>query len=158
MSPFLVFLLISFSLHACNARFLGFNDKDLHKVHLHQISIPSEMISPAPEEVGEIDRRRIHENSLNIGATTMKQNKELTSFKEEESTKTGNELIVFSQDGLQDKDKIEGWKRPRRSMLGSVPSDTEEAVESNENDIAEGVVVTDYAQPHRKPPIHNEKL
>lgn len=43
--------------------------------------------------------------------------------------------------------------------LGESKSDTtdEEAVESNENEIVEDVVVMDYASPHRKPPIHNEK-
>jgi hypothetical protein len=42
-------------------------------------------------------------------------------------------------------------------MLGSTANDTEEAVRSEENDIAEDVAVMDYAQPHRKPPIHNKK-
>lgn len=43
-------------------------------------------------------------------------------------------------------------------MLGNRSGDdTEEAVDSKENDTVEDIVVMDYAQPHRKPPIHNEK-
>jgi hypothetical protein len=45
-----------------------------------------------------------------------------------------------------------------RSLLGSAQhSSTEETVDVMENDAAEDIVVMDYAQPHRKPPIHNEK-
>lgn len=31
------------------------------------------------------------------------------------------------------------------------------AVDSVDSDVGEDTVVMDYAQPHRKPPIHNEK-
>lgn len=43
------------------------------------------------------------------------------------------------------------------STSGSVAHEFEEAADSNEKDIIEDVVVMDYAQPHRKPPIHNIK-
>lgn len=42
-------------------------------------------------------------------------------------------------------------------MLESSAHDTDEAVNGKENEVVEDVVVMDYAQPHRKPPIHNEK-
>lgn len=41
-------------------------------------------------------------------------------------------------------------------MLGSAPHDAEETVDSKQTDTVEDVVVMDYAQPHRKPPIHNK--
>lgn len=46
-----------------------------------------------------------------------------------------------------------------RLMLESPPSTQheEEAVNSIEKEPVEDVVVMDYAQPHRKPPIHNTK-
>lgn len=44
-----------------------------------------------------------------------------------------------------------------RSLLGSAQHNTEETVDVKGNDAAEDIVVMDYAQPHRKPPIHNEK-
>ncbi|WOG88451.1 hypothetical protein DCAR_0207686 [Daucus carota subsp. sativus] len=43
------------------------------------------------------------------------------------------------------------------STSGSVAQDVEEPADSNSKDIIEDVVVMDYAQPHRKPPIHNTK-
>jgi hypothetical protein len=51
-------------------------------------------------------------------------------------------------------------KRNVRSLLGSAQHNAEETVDDDvkENDDAEdNIVVMDYAQPHRKPPIHNEK-
>lgn len=46
-----------------------------------------------------------------------------------------------------------------RSLLGSAQHNAEETVDDHvkENDDAKDIVVMDYAQPHRKPPIHNEK-
>ncbi|XP_050229642.1 uncharacterized protein LOC126678782 [Mercurialis annua] len=165
MSLFLVFLLICFSSHACNARYLGFTHKDTKQyfskdvekgISLHDTSISSEMSSPISEEFGVPKREKI-----GLGATTMKQNnyKHGGHVLEEEdiSNESGNELVISSQKELQQKDEIEGMKKQDRSMVESTESDNEEAVKSNENDIAEDVVVMDYAQPHRKPPIHNEK-
>lgn len=43
------------------------------------------------------------------------------------------------------------------STSGSLAHDVKEPADSNEKDIMEDVVVMDYAQPHRKPPIHNTK-
>ena len=40
-------------------------------------------------------------------------------------------------------------------MLGSTSNDAEETVNSKENFVVENIVVMDYEQPHRKPPIHN---
>lgn len=52
---------------------------------------------------------------------------------------------------------FQGWRRQALSTSGSVAHEFEEAADSNEKDIIEDVVVMDYAQPHRKPPIHNIK-
>lgn len=49
-------------------------------------------------------------------------------------------------------------ERNVRSLLGSAQHNSEETVDNvKENDDAEDIVVMDYAQPHRKPPIHNIK-
>lgn len=50
---------------------------------------------------------------------------------------------------------VQTWKRSERSTPESPPSNGEETVNSKDNGIAEDVVVKDYEQPHRKPPIHN---
>lgn len=50
-------------------------------------------------------------------------------------------------------------RRQSRLILETPPlaQHEEEAVNSIEKDPVEDVVVMDYAQPHRKPPIHNTK-
>lgn len=56
-------------------------------------------------------------------------------------------------------------KRQARSLLGSATQDndmkedhnTDSEGNSNEAAIDEDVGVMDYANPHRKPPIHNQK-
>jgi hypothetical protein len=48
-------------------------------------------------------------------------------------------------------------KRNVRSLVGAAQHDTEETVDAMKNDGMDNMVVMDYAQPHRKPPIHNEK-
>ncbi|CAK7355839.1 unnamed protein product [Dovyalis caffra] len=150
-------------------------------------SVPSEMVPPFPEEQGAqgqqyvVRKTGISTRKISLlGATAMNQKDAEVFMKQEEGTKrassdvslvafmvandsngipAGNMVIVSSQADLQQASKIiEGYKGQERSMLGSTANDTEEAVQSEESDeISEDVVVMDYAQPHRKPPIHNEK-
>jgi len=42
-------------------------------------------------------------------------------------------------------------------MLGPAEHNDEETVVTKTSDTEEDIVEMDYAQPHRKPPIHNEK-
>lgn len=48
-------------------------------------------------------------------------------------------------------------RRHGRSMLGPARHHVEEIVVTNDSDNGEDIVEMDYANPHRKPPIHNEK-
>lgn len=52
---------------------------------------------------------------------------------------------------------VKGLKRNVRSLQGSVQHDSVETADVQEIEAVEDIVVMDYAQPHRKPPIHNEK-
>ncbi|KAJ8526792.1 hypothetical protein K7X08_029269 [Anisodus acutangulus] len=67
----------------------------------------------------------------------------------------GKKVIISFQEGAQ----VKMLRRQSRLILESPPSaqHEEEAVNSVEIDPVEDVVVMDYAQPHRKPPIHNMK-
>ncbi|CAN4077949.1 unnamed protein product [Withania somnifera] len=68
----------------------------------------------------------------------------------------GNKVKITSfHEGAQ----VKILRRGSRLMLESPPSTQheEEEVNSIEKDPVEDVVVMDYAQPHRKPPIHNKK-
>ncbi|XP_052725611.1 uncharacterized protein LOC128194317 isoform X2 [Vigna angularis] len=52
----------------------------------------------------------------------------------------------------------EDERGPARSMLGAAQHHhVEETMLTKASDTAEDIVEMDYAQPHRKPPIHNEK-
>lgn len=48
-------------------------------------------------------------------------------------------------------------KSQGRWLLESPPHETDEVVNAKETEVVDDVTVMDYAQPHRKPPIHNEK-
>ncbi|XP_054823029.1 uncharacterized protein LOC129321319 isoform X2 [Prosopis cineraria] len=48
-------------------------------------------------------------------------------------------------------------RRHTRSMLGPAQHHVTETVNPSSGDTMEDMVEMDYAQPHRKPPIHNEK-
>uniref|UniRef100_A0A6M2EMT6 Uncharacterized protein n=1 Tax=Populus davidiana TaxID=266767 RepID=A0A6M2EMT6_9ROSI len=182
MSTLFLLLLICLSLHACNARVLRLTDKetkkqvlnkdlvqDVDKLNIDRTTLaPSEMMPPVSEEQGAQGQQVVGKDdtitrkiSL-LSATTMKKKDEEAFMKQEEGTQgatSGNKVIVSSQADFQQSSEIiiEGLKGRGRSMLGSTANDTEEAVRSEENDIAEDVAVMDYAQPHRKPPIHNKK-
>ncbi|XP_023005579.1 uncharacterized protein LOC111498521 [Cucurbita maxima] len=46
---------------------------------------------------------------------------------------------------------------PVRDRDRDKDKDIDKVVNSEENEVGEDMVVMDYAQPHRKPPIHNRK-
>lgn len=47
-------------------------------------------------------------------------------------------------------------KRAERSILESSTSNVEQNISNKDDDKKEEIDVMDYAQPHRKPPIHNK--
>ncbi|XP_021912434.1 uncharacterized protein LOC110826141 [Carica papaya] len=162
MSYLILLLLLCLSLHACNARPLclfyckGKVQSNLltegvdSANYFRKVWNPSELQKKGPVDIknngGEVDHRD--------RASTLQQN-----FMKEKVV--GYKIIISSHNDLQqNQDKVKGLiiKRQARSMLGNRSGDdTEEAVDSKENDTVEDIVVMDYAQPHRKPPIHNEK-
>ncbi|MBA0826915.1 hypothetical protein Goarm_011728 [Gossypium armourianum] len=168
MSYLAIFFLLYLSLHACNAHRLGFSakengnhvdflaSKDANKLKGHKLemgpSISKKLQTPELQEVRSHGRRI-------IGAKTMKQTIS-DSFLAKEAVQNA---ISACQDRTQKSDGIHvhawGWKRVRaRSMLGNSDAGADEALDSKEKDNVGDIDVMDYAQPHRKPPIHNEKL
>ncbi|TMW84342.1 hypothetical protein EJD97_025382 [Solanum chilense] len=132
MSKFLVYLLvcICISLHACSARPLASMDDKENKILLS-----SKDVNFLTSDISKTEGRIIM--SEDIG-------------KDDEENK-GNKVKISFHEGAQVKIS--------RLMLESPPSTQheEEAVNSIEKEPVEDVVVMDYAQPHRKPPIHNTK-
>ncbi|XP_065859002.1 uncharacterized protein [Euphorbia lathyris] len=139
-------------MHACNARFLGLFHKEIAS---KQHSFTKDLHAFESNIIGNIDGPKTDRRSM--GATNNMNQKHLgTLFSEKQVLITqGNEhIIVSSEKDLPQKSEIKDLKRQERSMVGTAASDVEE---SNEKDIADDIEVMDYAQPHRKPPIHNQK-
>ncbi|KAH6818111.1 root meristem growth factor [Perilla frutescens var. frutescens] len=76
-----------------------------------------------------------------------------------------NQMLSSVQEGINIKISYASWKPlhqatgteiSRRSTVESSPSNAEENVSSKDNDNVQDIEVMDYAQPHRKPPIHNK--
>ncbi|XP_022732512.1 uncharacterized protein LOC111286669 [Durio zibethinus] len=174
MSSHAIFFLVCLCMHACNGRRLGLAaeetgnhvhflaSKNVNKTKPHdqlqmRPSISMKLQTQELQEVG-VHGRRIEENL--VGANTMKQTLLSYFLKGKEAVAkaiSGYELIISSRVDLQGREKVEGLKRVTRSMLGNSAGDTEEAVGSKEKENVVDIDVMDYAQPHRKPPIHNEK-
>ncbi|XP_038688386.1 uncharacterized protein LOC119987527 [Tripterygium wilfordii] len=82
---------------------------------------------------------------------------------DETATQTSGDdrVVVYLQKGIQEPVKTEVSKRQlgRSVIESSTPHDeTQKPVDSKkEDESVEHVDVMDYTQPHRKPPIHNEK-
>ncbi|KAA8522237.1 hypothetical protein F0562_012910 [Nyssa sinensis] len=177
-SPILI-LLLCLCVHACNARHLYEKPSRVHldlnkdvdqKAKLHKTLTPSSMRPSISVELQTGENFIAKHDEIKpykswSGANTVKQKPFKTIWKEDTTEATsvtdraGTEILASSllEGGLQQATKVVGWKRQARSMLVSTQHDTKETVNSEENDVAEDIVVMDYAQPHRKPPIHNKE-
>ncbi|TYH97570.1 hypothetical protein ES332_A12G251700v1 [Gossypium tomentosum] len=171
---FILFLLC-LPMHACDARCLGyaaegidnhadFLAKDVNKLKLHdKLQMRSSISKEVQTQEYGVHGIRKQENETD--ANNMKQTlcNLLLKAKEavENAISSGYEIILSSGVDFHGMAKVEGLKRVRRSrsMLGNSGGDTEEDVGSKEKDMVDGDIddVMDYSQPHRKPPIHNEK-
>ncbi|KAL1559728.1 hypothetical protein AAHA92_10037 [Salvia divinorum] len=54
---------------------------------------------------------------------------------------------------LHQDNETKTWKK---AIVGSSASNSEENVSTKDKGTVDDIVVVDYAQPHRKPPIHNK--
>nr|GMD97250.1 Root meristem growth factor 6 [Ipomoea batatas] len=140
MSSFVAYLFLCFSLmHACTARPLGMFDDNKENGLL--ISAKGAKLS-----------------IMEDGAVSMAETIEAFKKIDDQEDKGGNEVATFSlQEFLHEKLEIKGSEKRARSTLESptAPSVEEDVTTTGDNDPVEDAVVMDYAQPHRKPPIHN---
>ncbi|XP_009795305.1 uncharacterized protein [Nicotiana sylvestris] len=142
MSKFLVYLLVCLSLHACSARPLATTtDKE------NRIQDVTFLTRDTFKTEGKITFENNGSGSLDDAKLMWKKRSN------GEETK-GNKVITV-QEGAQ----VKMLRRQSRLILETPPlaQHEEEAVNSIKKDPVEDVVVMDYAQPHRKPPIHNTK-
>ncbi|KAL7594616.1 uncharacterized protein LOC111903925 [Lactuca sativa] len=140
---FLVYYLVihlCVSMHACDSRHLGVFHKEPGK-ELHLIT------SKTPEI-------RAGNEGRNCNETNMEDKESKHEFPSEElKMHKGNDIeLKVSQDGT----KPQGWKNHARLTMESKQKDSKEKINnSKDSSVTEDVGVMDYAQPHRKPPIHN---
>ncbi|KAL2472483.1 Uncharacterized protein Adt_40619 [Abeliophyllum distichum] len=92
------------------------------------------------------------------GANNMKLKDQKAYLVKEAEDIKGNEVKMpyFGKIFEETAEKKE-WKREERSTLESPPKKAKKNIISKESDSIEEIVVMDYAQPHRKPPIHNKE-
>ncbi|GFS34708.1 hypothetical protein Acr_00g0035490 [Actinidia rufa] len=132
----------------------GLEDEKLHKSWIASSVKPffSEGIQKQVKQVGKNDETGVHESWG--GAYFIKQ-EDRNAYNKVVGVAANEVMASSAKEILPKATKIEVWNRQARRMLGSRPNDAEETVDSKGNDVVEDIVVMDYAQPHRKPPIHN---
>ncbi|KAL8263754.1 hypothetical protein R6Q59_021884 [Mikania micrantha] len=140
---FLVFFLIlhlCFSMHACESRHLGVFHKEPGKKFSLIIT------TKTPELMAALQGLTLNEDNI--------EQKESMHMIEFSSNAQGSDMKVQIS---QEENKIMGWKNHARSTMESKLKDSKENVDkaNKDNSFTEDVAVMDYAQPHRKPPIHN---
>ncbi|KAM7273279.1 hypothetical protein ACFE04_027943 [Oxalis oulophora] len=151
-------------MHACNARCL------LVKVSTHEGAkgnylekIPLPNAGEMPRTIETLKETQKEHEKVKIGAKTFIEGfvdtftKGPSIFGKGEEPTKGNMIIMPPHNSDGGAAKVEESIKTRGERLLLASNDIEEAVNSKENDKLEDVVVMDYAQPHRKPPIHNEK-
>ncbi|XP_071690726.1 uncharacterized protein [Rutidosis leptorrhynchoides] len=140
---FLVYCLIfhlCVSMRPCNARQLGVFNKEPGKEFASSSEAHAQTIVEFEEEIINGDNMELKNSTIDFPLNKLNALAE-TDIKVQIS---------------QEKSKIEGWKNHARSAMESKQQDSKEAInKSKDNSFTEDVVVMDYAQPHRKPPIHN---
>ncbi|XP_040989091.1 uncharacterized protein LOC121236726 [Juglans microcarpa x Juglans regia] len=174
----LLILLSCLTLHACDARRLRLSDKAGDGKQIYHFSKYAEKskafetssLRPPTLEKCISQQEEVKtsgRNSMNHvqsrGGVHKQINDPNVLYKKQDPTNgsatSGNEntRVPSFQKDLQLARNIKGLKRNVPSLEGSVQHDSVEAADVQENEAVEDIVVMDYAQPHRKPPIHNEK-
>ncbi|KAL1828464.1 uncharacterized protein LOC108208334 [Daucus carota subsp. sativus] len=148
MHSYVVYVILFLSLDACNGRILGlYTDKgDFFGTDVHNSNLHSTLATSKLQHFGTEELQSLENHNAETGQSKISQSPPCAvSVKGIPSEETLNQKITKE------------WRRQALSTSGSVAQDVEEPADSNSKDIIEDVVVMDYAQPHRKPPIHNTK-
>nr|XP_011463730.1 PREDICTED: uncharacterized protein LOC101307119 isoform X2 [Fragaria vesca subsp. vesca] len=182
MTPKIIVLLVLVSclymhMYACNAgRVLGFSieesgsqfhdsvNEDLERV-LTKLSETTSMPSSTRRPSMSVQVKNPETVVIHEKADVSKKQGEAASKPTSSSGLDVVTLFTSSQIDQQYQIELKGSKRQARSVLGSATQDndieedhdTDSEGSSNEAAIDEDVGVMDYANPHKKPPIHNER-
>ncbi|KAG8382416.1 hypothetical protein BUALT_Bualt05G0075000 [Buddleja alternifolia] len=154
MSSTLVFIFVLYLyLHGSTARPLRGSDKQTHVPQL-QLSVKDVKISVVDQKLAKQEKLRAEDGESTSGDDANLMH--LNAVEESQDIKGIKLKMPYSWKTLQKDTVTEVWRRAERLALESSASKAEETVNSKETtDTVEDIVVMDYAQPHRKPPIHN---
>ncbi|KAL7123298.1 hypothetical protein ACP275_01G097300 [Erythranthe tilingii] len=139
----LVYFVLCLYLHACYARPLTIHDKET-VTQLQQLSI-KDVTASVPDKFATQGANVVHLDD-----------QKSSSVQEAEKIEGKKVNNPYFWKILQQATEAQITKRGERSTMESTQSSAEENLSSKNNDPMEDVVVMDYAQPHRKPPIHNK--
>ncbi|CAN0908528.1 hypothetical protein LINGRAHAP2_LOCUS25334 [Linum grandiflorum] len=165
-SQILVWLLVvSLSVHACSARHLIIHDEAFQTASTDDSPPPQVGASSDATGFSSTLEEEVADGSL-LGAITSAIKNSLYGaiFKEETAGRkeVAGQVLLGGHPRKQEKDdnikeRMKKMWRGRALMVGKKESDGSGDDESNETEEDNtSIVMMDYAQPHRKPPIHNE--
>ncbi|XP_042503788.1 uncharacterized protein LOC122080952 [Macadamia integrifolia] len=164
MSSLLLFFLLNLSDYLCNASRFSFMEREETSRQI-QLLPGQDMEKAIPLKVKlSMSKEVLQKRGQGlVGANTPRKLKDTKAFpkgvEEKRETISGIiQIIMHSSDDvvLRQATTLKGSGRRVCSLVGSASPVNKEMVDSKENDdISEDVVVMDYQQPHRKPPIHN---
>ncbi|XP_020216913.2 uncharacterized protein LOC109800545 [Cajanus cajan] len=145
LSLAMLLLILCVSVHACTARSLSLTKKGTPHKELDNAN-SLETNQSQQQKVGN-DEIKTCESCSSVSTISKEVNQVIIG------ESSGTSFQTDSPSFLAPKDE----RRHARSMLGPAQHHLEETVITNASDTTEDIVEMDYAQPHRKPPIHNEK-
>uniref|UniRef100_A0A7N0U029 Uncharacterized protein n=1 Tax=Kalanchoe fedtschenkoi TaxID=63787 RepID=A0A7N0U029_KALFE len=126
------------SLHACHGRILRAKDFD-HEQGLGHVSLMGSMKSTLHKSEAASSLKTLSVNTAEHPPPSLQQR------------------ITYGNARGCENEEIENPKAEGRRLKEQNNAAAQEIDSNHSNDVVEDVVVMDYAQPHRKPPIHNEE-
>ncbi|BFG31428.1 hypothetical protein CerSpe_177010 [Prunus speciosa] len=158
MSSIVLLLFLCLSIHACNARLLGLVDKQSGSKSYHSVEDVAKVLSETSKS-SMMPTISVEYQAQQINAETFTHESipkaRLRKQGHANGPASGYDIITLSSQVEQK--KLIKMQRQARTLLGSATYNMEEDKDSKEDEAIEDVGVMDYAQPHRKPPIHNRK-
>ncbi|KAL2348147.1 hypothetical protein Fmac_002147 [Flemingia macrophylla] len=156
----LVILILCVSVHAVTALSLSLTQKGTPHKELDKanslVRLTASGVKSLKLDQNQPQEQKVSNNEINtcescssVSTISKEMNQRIIGI----GVASGTSFKTDSTSILEAKDQ----RRHVRSMLGPAEHRIEETVITNASDTTEDMVEMDYAQPHRKPPIHNEK-
>ncbi|WJX55022.1 hypothetical protein P8452_40842 [Trifolium repens] len=149
--PLLLLLILCGFLHACTPRPIAGQDTAKYNFNkeLDNVKLLGTLTTLSVKEHNKVEENPAQQQKITNNEINFRVNSASTLKK----VIVGSSFQKDSPSLLAEKDE----RGHARSMLGPVGHHVEETMDTNTNENTDDIVDMDYAQPHRKAPIHNEK-